>query len=108
MLPGKPRQPRPLREPRREAAAAVPAAEPAPKRRAAQESPGWLQAGLDELDAQNLENRTKKTHFFIKHATVLSKYRSGALGERVFKLTWLVLGGDPAARSHRVEQLAAL
>ena len=25
-----------------------------------------------------------------------------------FKLTWLVLGGDPAARSHRVEQLTAL
>ena len=24
------------------------------------------------------------------------------------KLTWLVLGGDPAARSHRVEQLTAL
>ena len=25
-----------------------------------------------------------------------------------FKLTWLVLGGDLAARSHRVEQLTAL
>ena len=25
-----------------------------------------------------------------------------------FKLTWLVLGGDPAARSHRVEQFTAL
>ena len=24
------------------------------------------------------------------------------------KLTWLVLGGDPAARSHRVEQFTAL
>ena len=24
------------------------------------------------------------------------------------KLTWLVLGGDPAARSHRAEQLTAL
>ena len=24
------------------------------------------------------------------------------------KLAWLVLGGDPAARSHRVEQLTAL
>ena len=24
------------------------------------------------------------------------------------KLTWLVLGGDPAARSHKVEQLTAL
>ena len=26
----------------------------------------------------------------------------------VFKLTWLVLGEDPAARSHRVEQFTAL
>ena len=26
----------------------------------------------------------------------------------VCKLTWLVLGGDPAARSHRVEQFTAL
>ena len=26
----------------------------------------------------------------------------------LFKLTWLVLGGDPAARSHRVEQFTAL
>ena len=25
-----------------------------------------------------------------------------------FKLIWLVLGGDPAARSHRVEQFTAL
>ena len=25
-----------------------------------------------------------------------------------FKLTWLVFGGDPAARSHRVEQFTAL
>ena len=27
---------------------------------------------------------------------------------REIKLTWLVLGGDPAARSHRVEQFTAL
>ena len=27
---------------------------------------------------------------------------------RPCKLTWLVLGGDPAARSHRVEQFTAL
>ena len=26
----------------------------------------------------------------------------------IIKLTWLVLGGDPAARSHRVEQFTAL
>ena len=28
--------------------------------------------------------------------------------EFLHKLTWLVLGGDPAARSHRVEQFIAL
>ena len=27
---------------------------------------------------------------------------------KAIKLTWLVLGGDPAARSHRVEQFTAL
>jgi hypothetical protein len=27
---------------------------------------------------------------------------------QTIKLTWLVLGGDPAARSHRVEQFTAL
>ena len=26
----------------------------------------------------------------------------------LLKLTWLVLGGDPADRSHRVEQFTAL
>ena len=29
-------------------------------------------------------------------------------GKTDSKLTWLVLGGDPAVRSHRVEQLTAL
>ena len=33
-----------------------------------------------------------------------SKARQSPFG----KLTWLVLGGDPAARSHRVEQFTAL
>ena len=27
---------------------------------------------------------------------------------KAIKLTWLVLGGDPAARSHRVEHFSAL
>jgi hypothetical protein len=31
-----------------------------------------------------------------------------AVGTEMFKLTWLVLGEDPAARSHRVEQFTAL
>ena len=29
-------------------------------------------------------------------------------GAQCYKLTWLVLGGDPVARSHRVEQFTAL
>ena len=34
---------------------------------------------------------------------------NGTSGDATWnKLTWLVLGGDPAARSHRVEQLTAL
>ena len=35
------------------------------------------------------------------------KYDVSVLGVNV-KLTWLVLGEDPAARSHRVEQFTAL
>ena len=34
--------------------------------------------------------------------------RSSSAMHGLFKLTWLVLGGDPAVRSHRVEQFTAL
>ena len=34
--------------------------------------------------------------------------RGPASQTTICKLTWLVLGGDPAARPHRVEQLTAL
>ena len=40
-------------------------------------------------------------------AYLLFWFRCGLLGNR-FKLTWLALGGDPAARSRRVEQFTAL
>ena len=38
----------------------------------------------------------------------MSTKTSAAAHAICFKLTWLVLGGDPAARSHRVEQFTAL
>ena len=40
----------------------------------------------------------------LKQKGVIGRLRAG----QFVKLTWLVLGGDPAARSHRVEQLTAL
>ena len=41
-----------------------------------------------------------------RHFTIVNR---GAGPRTLYgKLTWLVLGGDPAARSHRVEQLTAL
>ena len=44
---------------------------------------------------------SKQTEVFDYAETLNSTSGSG-------KLTWLVLGGDPAARSHRVEQFTAL
>ena len=43
-----------------------------------------------------------------KRATQTKKILYIHVAMNFFKLTWLVLGGDPAARSHRVEQLTAL
>ena len=37
-----------------------------------------------------------------------SEHKSNVTKHFVCKLTWLVLGGDPVARSHRVEQFTAL
>ena len=45
--------------------------------------------------------------FFAAALKVLFVLERAGLWE-CFKLTWLVLGGDPAARSHRVEQFTAL
>ena len=42
----------------------------------------------------------------IKSKTIIPNICS--LGSKSHKLTWLVLGGDPVARSHRVEQFTAL
>ena len=43
-----------------------------------------------------------------KHATANRIQGPAANKSTTCKLTWLVLGGDPAARSHRVEQFTAL
>ncbi len=43
-----------------------------------------------------------------KHWFNLLSLCRGLLVGGACKLTWLVLGGDPAARSHRVEQFTAL
>ena len=45
---------------------------------------------------------------FAKRAKIVSKHVYTDAAMNIVKLTWLVLGGDPAARSHRVEQLTAL
>ena len=37
-----------------------------------------------------------------------TNYVISVLVTACYKLTWLVLGGDPVARSHRVEQFTAL
>ena len=43
-----------------------------------------------------------------KHRRTHDPVAGNAVGNRICKLTWLVLGEDPAARSHRVEQFTAL
>ena len=43
-----------------------------------------------------------------KHRRTHDPVAGNAVGNRICKLTWLVLGEDPAARSHRVEQFIAL
>ena len=45
--------------------------------------------------------------WFVKHLKKNKKIQQQAL-DKIDKLTWLVLGGDPAVRSRRVEQFAAL
>ena len=43
-----------------------------------------------------------------QHVVVVTAGKGAGLLPQCGKLTWLVLGGDPAARSHRVEQFTAL
>ena len=46
---------------------------------------------------------------FTKTAVTQNARKKGCVSKAAdVKLTWLVLGGDPVARSHRVEQFTAL
>ena len=46
---------------------------------------------------------------FTKTAVISNARKKGCVSKASdVKLTWLVLGGDPVARSHRVEQFTAL
>ena len=47
-------------------------------------------------------------HLFAKRAAIFSKHVYTDAAMNIVKLTWLVLGGYSAARSHRVEHLTAL
>ena len=62
----------------------------------------WRQPARERLPTNFLRGGAPE------HAPVHTpiRNRNGRRGNG--KLTWLVLGGDPAARSHRVEQFTAL
>ena len=45
---------------------------------------------------------------FLKTVACVKEIQVLPLQTVFSKFTWLVLGGDPAARSHRVEQFTAL
>ena len=52
--------------------------------------------------------RRKDEEFFIYRVSGKKNKHNVSHFAEMCKLTWLVLGGDPAARSHRVEQFTAL
>jgi len=54
------------------------------------------------IHCEQLAGRDKKKSLTIPYTA--NQHKQSDVG----KLTWLVLGGDPAARSHRVEQFTAL
>ena len=62
----------------------------------------WRQPARERLPTNVLRGRPPE------HAPVNVPLRNRNGRGRNVKLTWLVLGGDPAARSHRVEQFTAL
>ena len=51
---------------------------------------------------------TQSLHICLKHCAQPLTHVCSTRARVMRKLTWLVLGGDPAARSHRVEQFTAL
>ena len=64
---------------------------------------GWLKS---REDRQVLEEGRENLDATKEKLMELNNAKSSL--RKVIKLTWLVLGGDPAARSHRVEQFTAL
>ena len=67
-----------------------------------------LPGTLSQYSGVTLVRMVSAAYAIGKHAPAFERRCCSALAGRFFKLTWLVLGGDPAARSHRVEQLTAL
>ena len=63
---------------------------------------------LGALPAISLLTFLWRTDFMEKQQYANTFFGLRVEGEVYGKLTWLVLGGDPAARSHRVEQFTAL
>ena len=59
-------------------------------------------------DATNKSRLPAPSRWVFTRALVLTASGSPRAQQAIGKLTWLVLGGDPAARSHRVEQFTAL
>ena len=75
----------------------------------------WRQPACERLPTNDFATATSSKnwtqclgHPTCKHATASRRQSQADNNTTTCKLTWLVLGGDPAARSHRVEQLTAL
>ena len=63
---------------------------------------GWLKSRED----RQVSEEGERTWLQQKNLWNLTMTKSSL--RKVIKITWLMLGGDPAARSHRVEQFTAL
>ena len=79
-------------------------------RGAGQEDPLQQQQQRQDQHQQEQQPRQDHNSFNRKNSycSFALHYTSLERAAAPFKLTWLVLGEDPAARSHRVEQLTAL
>ena len=64
---------------------------------------GWLTMREDRQVSEEGERTWMQQKENLRNLTMTKRSL-----RTMTKLTWLVLGGDPAARSHRVEQFTAL
>ena len=64
---------------------------------------GWLKSREDRQVSEEGERTWRQ-----QRRTLLNSIMKRSSLRNITKVTWLVLGGDPAARSHRVEQFTAL